>query len=132
MAKEEMLMKLSLLEQQARQVEGQIQQVDGQIGEIEVLKNSLLNLGKEKGSEILAPVGKGIFAKSELKEDKFFVNVGAGIFLKKNPEQAVEIIDEQIERLKSLRLELIEAISKINEELNKVVQEAQKNEKAKK
>jgi len=128
MAKEELLIKLSLFEQQARQLEEQIQQIDSQIKEFEVFSSSIKNLGEQgsKGKEILAPIGKGIFGKVKLEEDKFFVNVGEGVFLKKNPEQAVEIINNQIDKLKKSRIELIEAVGKINLELDKIMLDAQK------
>lgn len=126
MAKEDFLIRLSLLEQQANQIEEQIVQVEQQIQEMQVLSLNIGKLGKEKEKEILAPVGRGIFSKAELKEDKFFVNVGCGIFLKKNGDEASKIVNNQIEKLRQMKIELIEIISNINSELEKVVQEAQK------
>lgn len=127
MSKEELLLKLSLLENQSNQLEQQIHQVDQQIQEFEILQININRLGKEK--EILAPIGKGVFAKSELKEDKFFVNVGAGVLVKKRGEDAVEIIHEQVSQLKEIRIQLIEAINQINSELEKVIDEANMAEK---
>ncbi len=123
MAKEELIFKLSLLEQQSEQIEQQIHQVEQQIQEFLVLQENLNNL-KEK-SQILAPIGKGVFSKANLEEDKFFVSVGAGVMVKKSGEQAVKIIQEQISQLKEIRIQLIEAISQINSELEKLVEEAQ-------
>lgn len=122
---EEMLIKLSLLEQQARQLEQQIEQVDSQIQEFETLILSLSKLKDNKSKEILTPIGRGIFSKAELKEDKFFVNIGSGIFVKKDSGESIEVINKQISQLKEIRIELIKAISKINEELDVIVNEAE-------
>ncbi len=124
MAKEEFLFKLSMMQQQAEQIEQQIHQVDEQIQEFLVLQENLGKL-KEK-SQILSPIGKGVFSKAMLEDNKFFVNVGSGVLVKKKPEQAIEIIQEQVSQLKEIRIQLIEAISQINSELEKVVEEAQK------
>jgi len=124
MVKEELLINLTMLQQQAEQIEQQIYQADEQIQEFIVLQENLNNL-KEK-SQILAPVGKGVFSKAELKEDKFFVNVGSGVIVKKTGEGAVEIIQEQVNQLKKIRNELIEAMSQINSELERIVDEARK------
>ena len=124
---QEFLIKLSMFEQQARQIEGQVQQVDEQVQGLEVLSINLSELKQGKGKEILAPIGKGIFVRSELKEDKFILGIGSGVFVKKNAEQARAIVEKQVLKLKNLRTELITEISKINEQLDNIINSAQKS-----
>ena len=70
MAKEEVLLQLSMLEQQANEITEKIQAVDNQVSELESLKFSLKKMEKSKGKEMLSPLGRGIFLKTEVKDEK--------------------------------------------------------------
>ena len=107
MAKEELLIKLSLLEQQANEQAERIQAVDSQINELESLKLSLKKMEKSKGREMLAPLGRGIFLKTEVKDDKVFVNVGHKTLVKKTFPEAAEIVDTQVREMENLKHQLI-------------------------
>ena len=128
MAKENYLLKLSILEQEANKIQEQMQLINQQILELESLKTGLekLNLEDKKKNEILAPLGKGIFVKSEIKESDLFVNLGSGIILKKKPKETSEIIEKQVKELENLKIILSDNIAQINFQLQNLVLEAQK------
>jgi prefoldin alpha subunit len=129
MANEELLIKLSMLEQQANEQAEKIQMIDGQISELEILKMSLVKMEKSKGKEMLAPLGRGIFLKSEVKDDRVFVNVGAKILVKKTFPDAVEIVDGQVMEMEGIKHQLMHNIEAINGQLTSLMAEAQKLEK---
>lgn len=124
MVKEDYLLRLSILEQEARKLQEQIQIINQQISELEILNSSLNNLENEK--EILANLGKGIFVKSKIKEKELFVNVGSGIILKKTPEETGKIIKKQIVQLEEIKKNLFNGIEQINRELQDLIIKAQK------
>ncbi len=126
MAKEDYLLRFSLLEQESNKLQEQLQIVGREISELESLRLSIEKLDKTKEKEILANLGRGIFIKSEIKEKELFVNVGSGVVLKKKPRDAVKIIDKQIGQLGSLRQNLEEEIEKINLRLQELVEEVQR------
>ncbi|MFH1500681.1 MAG: prefoldin subunit alpha [archaeon] len=120
---ENYILQLSLLEQQSQEIEKQINLVEQQINELQIFS---LNLDKFKGEgEMLAPLGRGVFVKSEVKDKKLFVNIGSGVIVKKTPEEAKEIVLDQVNKLGNLRVELFNEIEKVNSELLKLIEKAQ-------
>ena len=128
MAKQDYLLKLSILQQEAGKIEEQLQLVNQQIAEFEILKMSLEKISKSGREEILAPVGKGVYLRTKPLENELFVNIGANIVLKKTPKEAEKIIDSQINELGKLKEDLVGNIEKINLQLQNLVEEAQKEQ----
>jgi prefoldin alpha subunit len=124
MAKEDYLIKLSMMQQEAEKLQEQVQIINQQIAEFEVLKLSLGNIGENK--EILANLGKGVFIKSEIKDKELFVNIGQGIVVRKNADEACKIIDKQISELGELKRNILQEIEKINSNLQELLEEARK------
>ncbi len=122
--KEEFLLKLSSLEEEANKTQEQISLVNQNIQDFEILKTSIKNI--EGNKDILTSLGKGVFIKTEIKEKELFVNVGAGVVLKKSPSETFSIIEKQIKNLKEVKEELIKEIEKINKNLLVLIEEAKK------
>ena len=126
MAKEDYLIRLSMLEQEGRKLEEQLQLINQQLQEFQVLNLSLEKLNKTEEKEILAGLGRGIYFKTELKDKKLFVNVGDNIILKKSPEETIEIINKQIRQLEGMKEKLLIEIENINHQLQELVEETQR------
>jgi prefoldin alpha subunit len=129
MVKEELLIQLSMLEQQANEQAEKIQAIDNQISELESLKLSLKKMEKSRGREMLSPLGRGIFLKTEIKDEKVFVNVGSRTLVKKTFPEAAEIVDTQVREMENLKHQLMHNIKEINQALAGLLEEAQKEEK---
>ena len=105
---EEMMMQASVIEREARQLEDNLQLIDSQIIELENFKITLNSFIKSKEKEMLCGLGKGVYIKSKVEDkDKLFVEVGAGIIIKKSPEDALEVAGQQVERLQNARKEIL-------------------------
>lgn len=128
MANEELIMKLSYLEQQSEETKKQIENVDEQTGEMESLKLSLQKIENKKNGEILANLGRGIFIASKIEDRKVFVNVGSKILVRKSLPDAVEIVDKQINELGEIRHQLMHNLEHINSNLQRLVEDARKEE----
>ena len=129
MVKEELLIQLSMMEQQANEQAEKIQAIDNQISELESLKLSLKKMEKSKGREMLSPLGRGIFLKTEVKDEKVFVNVGSKTLVKRTFPEAAEIVDTQVKEMENLKHQLMHNIEEINQALAGLLEEAQKEEK---
>lgn len=127
MTNEEILFKLSMMEQQANEMKQQIEAVDMQINELKNLKASLEEVNKKKGQGMLSPMGRGVFIETEIKDDKFFVNVGSKTFVKKNNQETQEVIDSQIKELERIKMQLIGNIEGINYNLAELVNGAKES-----
>ena len=124
MENQEYIMKLSMLQEEAKKLEEQMNIVNNQAGEFEILKMSLNNLNH---GEILAGLGKGLYVKSEIKEKELFVSVGAGVVVKKSKDETEKIIDSQLVQMAELKDVLLHEIEKINIQMKFLIDVLQKS-----
>ena len=119
---------LQLLSQQMQQIKQQLQMLDNQILELNYLKQSVNELKNvKKGIEILAPIGAGIFFKADLKDNEnLIVNVGSNITVEKTTEQAVDLINEQIEEIQKIKKENLNSFQKLGLDALKIEGEINK------
>ena len=101
------LMQIALVERQARELEGHLEIVSNQIIELEDFIGTIEALISSKERDMLASLGKRVFVKTRADDfDKLFVEVGAGVIVKKTPKETADIIKEQIKRFKEARIEI--------------------------
>ena len=124
---QELMFKLSMFEQQIRHLQQQIQAVEQGIIEMNSLSLGLEELKGGKGKEIMAPIGRGIFAKTKLLSEELTVDVGGGNFVKKSIADTKKIIDEQVKKLESVKKELEKNLEMVGQELEKTMRESQKH-----
>lgn len=124
--KQEEVIKLSFLEQQASKIEEQLRIINQQVIELQNLMHSLDELQETKEKDILAGLGRGIFVNAELKNREFLVDVGDKTFIKNNSEGVKNMIKMQVDEMDKVKGSLIENIAEINQEMEKIVVEAQK------
>ena len=100
---------MQMIGTQMKQIEQQLESVGNQIMELQFMKDSLDEIPQSKiDSEILVPVGNGIFAKASLKNNEdVIVSVGAGVAVKKSFKDTAEMIDSQINDMRNVESQLI-------------------------
>lgn len=121
------MFKFQLFEQQIKSVQEQLQAVEQAL-----IDSSKLNLGLDdlKGGankEVLASIGKGIYAKAKLTSEDLLVEVGKGTLVKKSIGETQELIKEQMQKLDRAKEQLEGALEEINQEMTKVFLEAQQS-----
>ncbi len=116
---QEQIRRFSLLQQKGNQLQEQIQQINSQIQEFEGLKRSVEEIKEKK--EVLSPLGRGIFFKSEVKDKKLFVSIGSEVVVKREPEKAKEIIDKQIGNMNEIKEDLIKEVENINSQFQEIL-----------
>lgn len=139
MTKEELQRKyfeFQLLDQQLKQIQEQTFLIQQQIQELESLNANLDSISKtEKKSEILSPLGAGVFIKTELKENKeVLMNIGAKTAVLKTIPDAKKLITLQVNELKRIDMQLNEQLqqgalraSALQEEVEALAREEKKN-----
>ncbi len=130
MDQQQYFLRMQMLGQEAEKIEQQIQIIEQQIGEMNAVRETLEAIKSGKETEILANLGKGIFAKADLrsKDKNLFVNVGKDVAVKKTPEETLKIIDEQVKRLVEGKADFVDRISELQENMQALLMEAQKSE----
>ena len=101
MKKEDMTKKyveFQVLNQQIQQSQQQLQMLSKQVQELKALSENTKEISKTKeNSEMYTNLGVGVHLKSQIKDIKhLLVNVGAGIFVQKTPEETIKIVDKQV------------------------------------
>lgn len=115
---QEMMIKMNMLEQDAKQLEQQLVMIEQQIIELQNLRLALDEFSKANlNDEILAQIGKNIFVKAALLSKDFLVNVGAKTLVKKNIQETQEIIDKDISKMSEVKEQLAKEFERIIIEL---------------
>lgn len=129
MEQQEYFLKMQMLGQEAEKIEQQIQAIEQQTAELQAVRESLEAIKEGKQKEMLANLGKGIFIPAEIKEKELLVNVGKSILIKKNPEETLKIIGEQIKKLIDGKNGFVLKIENLQEEMQQLLLEMQKEQK---
>lgn len=122
---QELMFKLQMYEQQMNQLQQQLQAVEQGIVEMSTLNLGLDELVGKESKEILAPIGRGIFAKAKLLSEELTVDVGSKNFVKKSIPETKETIQEQIKKLEDVKADLEKTMNEMNQEFMKLIEEAQ-------
>lgn len=126
---QEVLMKLSIFEQQINQMQQQLQAIEQGIVDLDSLNIGLDDLKNPKGKEIMAPVGRGIFIKAKVESENLLVDIGEGNLVTKSIEDAKKILTKQSKKLAEVKIELQQGIDTMSKEMEKLVGEFQSFEK---
>ncbi|MBI2043055.1 prefoldin subunit alpha [Candidatus Pacearchaeota archaeon] len=121
---QELLFKLSVFEQQIRQLQQQINAIEQGVLELESLNVGLDEIKNSIGKEIFAPIGRGIFVKSKILSNDLTVDIGGKNFVKKTVEETKEMIKKQIEKLEEIKKELNNNLFEIGKEAERMIGKA--------
>lgn len=122
---QELMMKFQMYEQQIRQLQQQLEAVENAIVDISSLKLGLDEIKGSEGKEILASIGKGIYAKAKLVSEELIVDVGGKNFVKKDINSTKDLIQGQIVKLEDIKKELEGSLDGISKELTEEFMKSQ-------
>ena len=132
-----MFIQANALQRQAQEMQEHLNLVDQQITELDEFKETLGALKDTKEKEAIISLGKGVHIKSGLTDEKLFVEVGAGVVVRKTPEETEEVIQDQLLKLREMRIQFTVQIEQNQIQLQTLIsqlesQQAESAEKAKK
>jgi len=110
-------LELQMLGQQIQQIQQQMQSFEHQIGELRSVHDSVEEMSKTKeGTEVLIPLGSGVFVKGEIKDSKNLVmGVGSKVIIEKPAEHALEVINSQISEIEKVIIQIESELIKLTE-----------------
>ena len=126
MSEQELNMKFAMFEQQIQAIQQQLQAVEQAILDLTSLNVGMGELVSKKGSEIMAPIGRGIYAKAKLLSEDLLVDIGGKNFVKKSIPETKKLIEEQIKKLREVQKELDAGMRNIEEEVRGVFEAEEK------
>lgn len=124
---QQQVQKYQQIQQQIEQVQEFIQQVERNIDQMEETVEAVNDMeNQEEGSEILAPIGSGVFAVAELKENsKVVTNIGGEAYQKKDLDTAENVLQKRLEEMKETQEQLNETVQELNQEMQQIQQQLQ-------
>lgn len=121
--RQEKMMQVNMLEQEAKQFEQQLMYIEQQIMELRLLSLHLDEIKKAKPkSEILASIGRNIFIKTELASKELYVDIGAKTVVKKEIDETKKIIENDISQLEKARDNIKREFERIVGEMTRLMQ----------
>jgi len=104
---EEVMFQAQLLQEEAQKVQNQLEAVEQQLHELTEFNTHLSILDKTQEKEMLSSMGKGIYAKTTLVDKNLYLEVGAGVIVKKTPLEVIKVVEDQIKKLGQMRVHLL-------------------------
>ncbi len=105
-----MVYEYELLEKRYEEVKAMRDNLALLLKEYKSLEVTLENINKEKGKEMLLPLGTGVYIKTKIDNvGKLYVNVGANVVVTKS-------IEETIDKVKGEKKKIKDEIVKLDEE----------------
>ena len=90
---------------------------------------NLYKVSKEKKSETLLPIGGGVYLPVNITHpEKVIVGIGAGIFLEKSVEEAIQNVNNSMDNIKKAvddRVKSLEQLKNRYEEISAAIAEVQ-------
>ncbi|MSS74685.1 hypothetical protein EXS73_00515 [Candidatus Pacearchaeota archaeon] len=113
--------RLRTLVHQLEQNQAQLQAITQQLIELESFTHALPEA--IPGSTILAPLGKGVFLEAQLAPAlSCFVEVGAGIVLKKTIGEVTKTLNEQTSQLRIAKTQLLHYQADVEQQAQKLLE----------
>lgn len=114
---------LQHLVQQLEQAQTQLQTITQQLNELEQFTTAFPDA--KPSSAILAPLGKGVFMEAQLASSpSCFVEVGAGIVLKKTPGEVKAVLGDQIAHLRMAKTQVLHHQADLESQAQKILEQA--------
>lgn len=126
------LIQLEYMNQQIRALETHLGDVVKAADELGILKVGLENIKKsKKDDEVLVPLGASAYVPANLvSPENVLVSIGAGIFVDKKVEDALPIVETQINELKGQEEMVMQNLSMLGREAEKMTEEINTSLKA--
>lgn len=117
-------MRAQALQNESQEVENNIKIINEHVEELTKFKENLDFLSKSGEKDILASLGRGVYVKSKIADDKkLFVEIGAGIIVKKTPQETKKVIEEQLRKFGEAKLQLKTQLELYANEFRKMVKQ---------
>ena len=124
---QEILQTAMIMRQQSEETEKQLSFINEQVYEMEVFLEGLKELERSDKEEILANLGRGVYAKANLiRKEKLFVEVGSGVVVRKSNKEARVVIEEQLKRFREAQIQLRDQMEIYAREFRKLLREVEK------
>lgn len=115
-----------ILQQEMKNLEQQAGEFEERRIEMQIMKQTMDEIKGRADQSVMFPLGSGVFMAGKVDDDKrAFVNVGAGIIVKKDFEDAKCLIDKQVEQINKNMALVDNSVSHIDGQLRELAKKFQ-------
>lgn len=127
---EHILPRIQQLHAESEAVEERISFIDTQVEELTQFIIHLEALENSSETRMLSSLGKGIFIPTTLADKNLWVDVGAGVLVRKRIPEALAIITHQLKNLGQMRTESQAYLHTLHREFETMIAVLEKEKKA--
>lgn len=120
---QEKLFRASLIERQINELESRLEMINQHISELNQFQEYLDIFSKSSNNEMLSSIGKGVYAKTKLLSKDLLVEVGAGVVIKKNPEEMKNVIESQLSKFAEVKSHIMAETEAYAQSLQDILRE---------
>lgn len=126
---QELMLKAQFLQQQAQEIEQNLEIIIQEVESLKKMREDIDFLAKSNEKSAISTIGKGLHLKTQIESKELFVEVGAGVVVKKSPEEAKKVIENQIKKLTEAKDNMSGKLDIYHQTLESVINDIQKKEK---
>lgn len=106
MNEQELFMQAQMLEQELQRVSQHKKAVEEELQQSEEFGLQMKDLPSAKGKSLLAPLGRGVFAKAQMQSTSLLVQVGAGIVVERELSEVTDLMARNVAQMKAALVQL--------------------------
>jgi|SRR3989344_3726160 len=118
---QEILIQASILQRQSQELEEHLGLIEKQLEDLSEFKENVIDFSKSDNTESISTMGRGVHLKTKIISKELLVEVGAGVVLKKTPEEVSLTIEEQLEKLGEARMHILGQLEICNTQLQHII-----------
>ena len=118
---QEILIQASILQRQSQELEEHLGLIEKQLEDLSEFKENVIDFSKSDNTESISTMGRGVHLKPKIISKELLVEVGAGVVLKKTPEEVSLTIEEQLEKLGEARMHILGQLEICNTQLQHII-----------
>ncbi len=99
--------------------------IEERIMELDSAKEAIKDIKKNESSDTMIPIGGGFYVHGTLKGKTIVSDIGGGVMLDKDPNEAEALLDAKRNELESIRKQLEKDAEKVANEINSIAMEIQ-------
>lgn len=122
---EKILYQQEIYQKQIEVINQQMIMINNSIKKTESVIEGITAIKENKDSELLIPLGDNVFVKVGLKSDKLLTHVGGGIFLEKDFDETINVLNGNISKLRKMLDNIQKTSSDLEARLIKLSKDAE-------
>jgi prefoldin alpha subunit len=99
MNQQELFQQAQMLEQELQRVEQHRKAIEEELMQISQFNTQLRSIPQAKDMKLLAPLGRGVYARTKVESSTLLVQVGAGVVVERKIDEVQSLLEKNVSQL---------------------------------